>query len=1149
MADQLALTLPAALGKAAWDKAKGSIAKVHATGIGEALLKLKDADAAIDRDVFSIGKLTQLDVMVPRLALQLAQLRREIKAAGDQAGVVSKLAAKGRDDFKKGGPITKGAMNACAGVLAAADAYAADLKKQTEGIHAELQGLIDKAQEEARKAEKNKGGKNDKEDKEDKGGTLPSDPATQKALKLVKARTVPGLRTVKANNPQVPAPAFIAAIGPVSSMLMLNKSIGGTEKNLMIKLLPGQKGIKFFRGEVIWEMKAFTFVSANPVSGAAKKLQAALKLLTKANLKVRLRKPDGQAEEVGGDDDLDVLADDKPKLTADTGQQVKALTERIGAVKGDADKLIAQGDTLGTAAKKLMDLIKLTLANKQYAQAWAQLDRLDDLLAMAAPAGEDEQAATSGVVDEAGNEDAEEPAPGGPDPRLLDADIIKLLDEAGKLAAAVPGEDAAVKLVQQIGKLDAGRKLALALPTPARRVEGLAKLKPAAQKLKDEALALAQTVKARTELVQLLKPVSAGVKASDAIVKGIKEPTVQDNLAQRVKALNQEITTLGKAADPLAAKAQVPGLKAKADQLALDAASAKTFNDWVEATYWKDVEHTQAWIDSLAPDGAKTRVQDLFDKANADMQDLIKAMKLTEAQSTGTRLIDELYTLAVLLAKQHTEQGNALYRGELLLDGLGATAPQPLRDRHTALKDALGSTWPVGATASAMTAGVAAFGQQIAQLQADLEGVRATDVGTHADAKKLTLDKSLATFKKAADGLNSVQQKNAALGSLVDMQKDLAAALKLTDIKARGAALVALEKDIRLRLKELQKRALSEEMATPTGKDDIQRRIAAMGGSSNDPDELVLCEAAMEVRFGIKVQTPEDLKKKGLPRMFDLMCKVPEWQARQVSNATGKKALKELQYGTEPTGESNYFSPSRKLVSINVDESVTEKYIPDDASYDTVVTKTFDVTTLHEVGHAVDEKIGFMKNRMGDNAFGGWSTETLDSVLKALADDSGFVGRHSDGTKKATTDDLHALVRTVVLEKKASKPAKSSDDLGSLRDKWDDIMADPIIATCRVGMNVADEVWWGGKGKADKLKVGQRCYHEGYAGDWVSYHHGARAPTGVNFYQWRAPAEWFAEIYAMYYMGTLAKSHPMTPWFENEANSEAGAAAVPGGKK
>jgi hypothetical protein len=47
------------------------------------------------------------------------------------------------------------------------------------------------------------------------------------------------------------------------------------------------------------------------------------------------------------------------------------------------------------------------------------------------------------------------------------------------------------------------------------------------------------------------------------------------------------------------------------------------------------------------------------------------------------------------------------------------------------------------------------------------------------------------------------------------------------------------------------------------------------------------------------------------------------------------------------------------------------------------------------------------------------------------------------------------------------------------------------------------------------VDVDGRSFVESYDQEWWSYEYAARAPTRVNNYQWRSPAEWFAEVYAI----------------------------------
>ena len=66
---------------------------------------------------------------------------------------------------------------------------------------------------------------------------------------------------------------------------------------------------------------------------------------------------------------------------------------------------------------------------------------------------------------------------------------------------------------------------------------------------------------------------------------------------------------------------------------------------------------------------------------------------------------------------------------------------------------------------------------------------------------------------------------------------------------------------------------------------------------------------------------------------------------------------------------------------------------------------------------------------------------------------------------------------------------------------------------------------WATKISADACTIGNRVYHESQPGDWVSYLASARA-KGVTGYQFRAPSEWFSELYVTHHSKKLKDNHP-----------------------
>jgi hypothetical protein len=73
---------------------------------------------------------------------------------------------------------------------------------------------------------------------------------------------------------------------------------------------------------------------------------------------------------------------------------------------------------------------------------------------------------------------------------------------------------------------------------------------------------------------------------------------------------------------------------------------------------------------------------------------------------------------------------------------------------------------------------------------------------------------------------------------------------------------------------------------------------------------------------------------------------------------------------------------------------------------------------------------------------------------------------------------------------------------------------------------------WERQGDAEEIAIAKTTvYHEAYPREWVSYLLAARK-KGLTGYQFRAPAEWFAELYAGYKSNMLGPKHPARDWLK-----------------
>ena len=292
------------------------------------------------------------------------------------------------------------------------------------------------------------------------------------------------------------------------------------------------------------------------------------------------------------------------------------------------------------------------------------------------------------------------------------------------------------------------------------------------------------------------------------------------------------------------------------------------------------------------------------------------------------------------------------------------------------------AAWPAGASVAEIEASVALFETSLKSLVAAAAALVDSQPAAVLERQRKALQKSLKTYDEAAFSLDDDRRPDATKKSFAFKKRyDEANALK--DNGARGNAYLALEKDVRTEITALKKTIFKQQLATKGGKEALDKEIAAMPSASNNPDDIAICEAAIAVRFGVELHVPLDqAQKKTLPRLYKMLAKVPEWQSKQ-----GK--FKELNFGVEP-GQGSYYSNGKiSLNEIEPTEGGSVKRPDNDPDGSkTVLANYFDFTTLHEVGHAVDAKINFMGQRMEKAQFGGWKSETFDSVLAWLGDET-----------------------------------------------------------------------------------------------------------------------------------------------------------------
>ncbi|MCB9541703.1 MAG: hypothetical protein R3F65_06220 [bacterium] len=231
----------------------------------------------------------------------------------------------------------------------------------------------------------------------------------------------------------------------------------------------------------------------------------------------------------------------------------------------------------------------------------------------------------------------------------------------------------------------------------------------------------------------------------------------------------------------------------------------------------------------------------------------------------------------------------------------------------------------------------------------------------------------------------------------------------------------------------------------------------------------------------------------------------------------------------------------------------------------------FDTVVRHEIGHAVDAKMGITND-------GGYtSTQAHAGKWKTYANATAFVddiiaaGGGMEAHGYADHAAYEKAMRRAVSQGEnfniALAALKTAGDVDNAVAEADATTAGPVAAVFTTDRWQSSQSPW--YNNADRPAVGGRQFHQAYASKFASFQADARPQYGVSAYQWRAPGEWFAEVYAVYYSdhdsvtgarpGTRLRSRDSATadWFDTtvdgghslpaETNQEAGGGGGGGG--
>ena len=406
--------------------------------------------------------------------------------------------------------------------------------------------------------------------------------------------------------------------------------------------------------------------------------------------------------------------------------------------------------------------------------------------------------------------------------------------------------------------------------------------------------------------------------------------------------------------------------------------------------------------------------------------------------------------------------------------------------------------------------------------------VSARDGGIRAaKAAKLT-PASLATLRdKALDAEGARIEALLSQGQLVKADKAVDIWLKQAKTWAKAPAAYN-----NMRSGHPVKGAMKDLINEPGGGEVFDAIVADLPEGTTTTETMT---DAIDARFGVAVtqfdhrgkgsnETKPKDPQKGLKDLFRILRMVPVKDVKTIERITDY---------TQETGasETSFFSPG----TFN-DDIVMMAGRPSDGDHHptgdpaTIVSPKTDLdpraalvgggpiivnyythTVLHEVAHGLDDEHGVMKSHMGE---AGWEDHSVGDIAEVVAK---FYGYDAGYVKS--------------LLKNNAKPPKQQPKRP--KDvKTDKAWTDAQAAVERWALeSVVGAKPWDHPDMAKRNAVSGRVYHESYEGDWVSYKLSSRS-LGISAYQFRSKYEWFADLYAAFYLGKLSSSHPATPWLE-----------------
>lgn len=219
---------------------------------------------------------------------------------------------------------------------------------------------------------------------------------------LLTTKMIPLIREVRKG--ELVLQTLVAVAGKETVVLLSKKAISPARGKLLKEQMSNPSGLKFIRGECMFEENMLTFVVQSKAAGLAKRLKAALLTQTDLRLKVRVRGVDPDDPDAPGDVDQDEDAEDEgiesegQEPGAPAGDKTDRTAPEIDPLKLRFEERLSALEPKVAQALRLQqgDVSKIRAVSAfarekgsagTFAAGLQALDMLEKLLGAAAPTG------------------------------------------------------------------------------------------------------------------------------------------------------------------------------------------------------------------------------------------------------------------------------------------------------------------------------------------------------------------------------------------------------------------------------------------------------------------------------------------------------------------------------------------------------------------------------------------------------------------------------------------------------------------------------------------------------------------------------------------------------------------------------------------